>query len=49
VTVTASDRDGASATTTFTWTVVSGLGAGIAGPGQLAGPAPLSPGQLRER
>jgi beta-glucosidase len=49
VTVTASDGTGAFATTTFTWTVVSGLGAGIAGPGQLAGPAPLSPGQLRER
>ncbi len=49
VTVTASDRTGAFATTTFTWTVVSGLGAGIAGPGQLSGPAPLSPGQLSER
>jgi beta-glucosidase len=49
VTLTASDGTGAFATTTFTWTVVSGLGAGIAGPGQLAGPAPLSPGQLRER
>ena len=42
VTLTARDRTGAFATTTFTWTVVSGLGAGIAGPGQLSGPAPLS-------
>jgi beta-glucosidase len=33
VTLTASDGTGAFATTTFTWTVVSGLGAGIAGPG----------------
>jgi beta-glucosidase len=45
VTLTARDGTGAFATTTFTWTVVSGLGAGIAGPGQLSGPAPLSPGQ----
>jgi beta-glucosidase len=48
VTLTARDGTGAFATTTFTWTVVSGLGAGIAGPGQLTGPPPLSPGQLRE-
>jgi beta-glucosidase len=48
VRLTASDSTGAFATTTFTWTVVSGLGAGIAGPGQLTGPSPLSPGQLRE-
>src|SRR6266851_136830 len=33
VTLTASDGTGAFATATFTWTVVSGLGAGIAGPG----------------
>ncbi|HTX80993.1 MAG TPA: glycoside hydrolase family 3 C-terminal domain-containing protein [Streptosporangiaceae bacterium] len=43
VTLTASARTGAFATTTFTWTVVSGLDAGIAGPGQLTGPAPLAP------
>ena len=43
VTLTASDGTGAFATTTFTWAVVSGLGAGIAGPGQLTGPAPLAP------
>jgi beta-glucosidase len=43
VTLTARDRTGTFATTTFTWTVVSGLGAGIAGPGQLTGPAPLAP------
>jgi beta-glucosidase len=43
VSLTASDRTGAFATTTFTWTVVSGLGAGIAGPGQLTGPPPLAP------
>ncbi len=49
VTLTASDGTGAFATATFTWTVVSGLGAGIAGPGQLAGPAPLIPGEFRER
>jgi hypothetical protein len=49
VTLTASDGTGAFATATFTWTVVSGLGAGIAGPGQLAGPAPVIPGEFRER
>jgi beta-glucosidase len=43
VTVTASDPTRAFATTTFTWAVVSGLGPGIAGPGQLTGPAPLAP------
>jgi beta-glucosidase len=43
VTVTASDRTRAFAATTFTWSVVSGLGAGVAGPGQLTGPAPLAP------
>ena len=43
VTLTARDRTGAFTTTTFTWTVVSGLGTGIAGPGQLSGPAPLAP------
>jgi beta-glucosidase len=43
VTLTARDRTGAFATTTFTWSVVSGLGAGIAGPGQLRGLAPPAP------
>ena len=49
VTLTARDGTGAFATTAFTWTVVSGLGPRMAGPGQLAGPAPLSPGQRSER
>jgi beta-glucosidase len=43
VTLTASDRTGAFASTSFTWTVASGLSAGITGPGQLTGPAPLAP------
>jgi beta-glucosidase len=48
VTLTARDRTGAFATATLTWTVVSGLGAGIAGPGQLTGPAPLASPPARQ-